>query len=420
MEVLMWDPYAQFKSTTLSNGLDVHVLHIPGRPWVAAGFVIHSGAQQDEVGFEGTAHFMEHMVSENGGSSSKRLREFFRSCGGSVNLGSTSFYSTQYSFFAPTIPSILEQAFGHFGNMLIRCKLERHLERERKVIVGEFYQRFPTPTSLELHMAQKEALFPNSWVLRFPRPLGSIDSINRITQEVLQEFYDSHYTPPNMSIVCVGGKTLTEIVKFLERTSFSDQKQGQRTPILAATAEAPEPLSTRIEIDAKTISPGITTASFNSTAQLPGRISFEGLHVLMVLLRVVLFEEFREKRSWTYHVGCDWVNYGDFKEFQIFSRGLVPDALNTIETVVADCIHTVLNDESGFIAAKLAHEVGISMQDINGREIRDNVMGALARSGKIETNLYDVGEIRAFTYENLLDLGRYLVPERRYTQIFRP
>jgi len=43
----MWDPYAEFESATLPNGLKVYAAHWAERPWQAIGFVIHSGAEQD-------------------------------------------------------------------------------------------------------------------------------------------------------------------------------------------------------------------------------------------------------------------------------------------------------------------------------------------------------------------------------------
>ena len=57
----MWDPYAEFESATLPNGLTVHAAHWSGRPWQAMGVLVHSCAEQDPVGLEGLAHFTEHL-----------------------------------------------------------------------------------------------------------------------------------------------------------------------------------------------------------------------------------------------------------------------------------------------------------------------------------------------------------------------
>jgi predicted Zn-dependent peptidase len=72
----MWDPYSQFETRVLDNGLTIHVLHGPERPGVRFVFGIHSGARHDLPGKEGTAHFMEHLVHRNGGSSLDELRDF--------------------------------------------------------------------------------------------------------------------------------------------------------------------------------------------------------------------------------------------------------------------------------------------------------------------------------------------------------
>ena len=60
----MWDPYSEFRTATLPNGLTVHAAHWPGRPWESVGVLIHSGAEQDPFGLEGLSHFVEHLVSK--------------------------------------------------------------------------------------------------------------------------------------------------------------------------------------------------------------------------------------------------------------------------------------------------------------------------------------------------------------------
>ena len=83
----MWDPCAEFKSTTLSNGLDVHVAHWSERPWEAMGFIVHTGAASDPEGLEGLEHLVEHLVSKNGSATKEEMDAFFDRCGGMTNFG---------------------------------------------------------------------------------------------------------------------------------------------------------------------------------------------------------------------------------------------------------------------------------------------------------------------------------------------
>ena len=139
----MWDPYSEFESATLPNGLQVHAAHWEKRPWQAVGFVIHSGAEQDPVGLEGLIHFVEHLVSKNTPTSLKDMEMFFNDCGGSANFGMTGYGDSKYRFFVPADRAVITRAFDMFGQMLLQGRLERFVERERQVIIGEFHRRYP-------------------------------------------------------------------------------------------------------------------------------------------------------------------------------------------------------------------------------------------------------------------------------------
>src|SRR3989344_959027 len=148
----MWDPFAEFQSETLPNGLTVHAAHWPERPWQAMGFLIHSGAEQDPIGREGVAHFVEHLVSENADVSKKIMCDFFHDSGGMVDLGTTGYPGTSYQLFLPIERSILAKALDIFSSMLVTAQLELQIERERHVIMGEFRQHYPIDFKFELEV----------------------------------------------------------------------------------------------------------------------------------------------------------------------------------------------------------------------------------------------------------------------------
>src|SRR4051812_30555915 len=115
----MWDPYAEFETAVLPNGLTVYAAHWPNRPWQYVDFIIHAGAKDDPVGLEGLHHFMEHLVSLNMYRSRSKFENFFLDAGGSVHLGSSRFLATQYGFSLPTDKRKLSKAFQLLGEMLL-------------------------------------------------------------------------------------------------------------------------------------------------------------------------------------------------------------------------------------------------------------------------------------------------------------
>ena len=241
----MWDPYAEFDSAMLPNGLTVHAAHWPGRPWEAMGFLIHSGAEHDLVGLEGLSHFVEHAVSENTDVSKRDMEAFFEDCGGMANLGTTGYPYTRYHFFVPIDRAVLIQAFSMFGQMLLSAKLEKFIERERQVIIGEFHRYYPVKLKLDLAVREHKILYNGYWLERFVRPLGNPESVRRITQSHLQSYYDTHYTPVNMSIVGVGGMMLSELVELISESPFATSKKGVRTLTPNPATDVALPTETR-------------------------------------------------------------------------------------------------------------------------------------------------------------------------------
>ena len=178
----MWDPYAEFESTILPNGLTIYATHWQGRPWQAMGFVIHSGAEQDPIGLEGLAHFTEHAVTNNANISFTAINEFFNDQGGKVRLGTTGFAFTKWDFFLPLDKKLLSKTFSIFGHMLLMEKIEKFIERERQIIIGEFDRSFTTKVALDLAWKRQKALFTGTFLERFVNPVGTPESIKRINQ----------------------------------------------------------------------------------------------------------------------------------------------------------------------------------------------------------------------------------------------
>ena len=150
--------------------------------------MIHSGAEQDPVGLEGLAHFVEHLVSENGEVTANEVRGFFEDHGGSVNLGETGYHYTQYKFFSLANASVFSRALSLFGQMLISAKLASQVERERQVVTREFHQKYPMEFQRELDEKTRKVLYKGYSLERFLRPLGNlIDITQNVYLEILRD-----------------------------------------------------------------------------------------------------------------------------------------------------------------------------------------------------------------------------------------
>jgi predicted Zn-dependent peptidase len=415
----MWDPYAEFETGVLPNGLTVHAAYWPGRPWEAMGFLIHSGAEHDPVGLEGTAHFVEHLISENTILTKKCIKDFFDDCGGSVSLGSTGYPQTQYSFFAPITKSIFTKAISIFGHMLFSASLEKCIERERQVILSEFNREFFIKDKLDLLIRKHKALYANCWLERFVKPFGNPIAIEQIQQDDLRMYYDQHYTPANMSIVGVGGMTLAEIVDIISESPLAINKAGTRTPLPCFVTNILPPSENRYIFKAPA-EMALTDGSFASAGIVSGNIKTQTLEIFKHMFNEVLNDEVREKQGWAYSIRSEYFNLRHFYEFGIICDSFASKALDDIENVVEKCIDSMSDHEKLFKQVKQRTLAGDLMSDLKGRDVRNGALKDLARYQRIISLTEYAQEVEKITMDDIRELLYWLRPERRWTLLVQP
>lgn len=418
----MWDPYNEFESTVLPNGLTVYASHWKERPWEAIGFIAHSGAEQDPVGLEGLSHFVEHLISENASIPQKDISAFFEDCGGSVNFGLTSQKCAYYHFFAPNDREVLARAFSLFGHMLFFEKMEKFLERERRVIIGEFHQYFPIKFNFDLEMRERRALYAGYWLERFATPIGTPDSVKQITQSDIQKYYDSHYTPANISVVGVGGMNLAGLVNLLSESPFSADKRGSRTPLPLRAKSIKPPLENRHIFEFSehiSMTTPIKNGFYRSVVVIPGKVN-TSIRILGYMLNEILDDEVRQSRAWTYDIGCAWCDFRHFHEFAINCGALDLSGIEGIEDVVEVCIASLADREDLFEQAKRRAIAGGFMNDPSGRNVRNNAIDDLADCYRIISLTEQTKEFEELQMSDIRDALKWISPERRWTLIKKP
>lgn len=418
----MWDPYAEFESTTLPNGLTIHATYWPERSWEAIGFVVHSGAEQDPVGLEGVAHFVEHLFSDNATIPEKEISAFFKDCGGSVKLGSTSHGATKYYFFVPAERGVLAKAFSLFGHMLLSEKLEKLVERERQVIISEFHQSYPIKFNLDLAWRKAKVLYPDYWLSRYVTPLGSPESVNKITQSDLQAYYDTHYTPANISVVGVGGLRFSELVEILSESPLSANKQGVRTPLPLRVTEVKPLQETRHVFEYSkhvSMSTPVEVGAYFSTAVLPGNVN-TAIRILKLMLDEILDDEVRQDCAWAYDIYCSWHDFRHFHEFFISCGAVSLNEINAIENVVEICVASLTDRQDLFENSKRQEIANSRMTDPSGCGVCNATVNELADYNRI-ISLTEYGrELEALKMSDIRDMLKWLRPEQRWTLINKP
>jgi predicted Zn-dependent peptidase len=411
----MYDPYAAFTKHVLPNGLEVHLVSWD-RPWIKMGIVVHSGGREDPVSMPGLAHFVEHVVSGNiPGLKKNQVEVFLESHGGHGDFGATNYLSTEYEFRTLADPSVFRTALSMFGSMLLQAQLNNGIEREREVILREFNDRYHCSEQLEWDMHKQRAVFAGHRLETWNRPLGRPEGFMRTTQNDLQQFYDTHYTPANMSVVIVGGLPIDTVIAELEQSPFGIPKYGVRNPIPKPWDGIRKPVehSKLVRLSDHT-SFTIDRTEYIATWAFPVHFPRQALRVFDYMLEEILFEQIRTQRCAAYNFSTGPRYFQDVYEYTI-GGNINPRYDEQIDDLVTSCIAHIPERRALFEQNLNYCKCMCMMTDIAGTGLMGNNMGDLMRDHRIVTLQDTLDELQQVTFEQMQEAAQLLSPDRRYT-----
>lgn len=184
----------------LGNGLRICIIPNQRVPLVATALVYRAGTRDDEAGYGGTAHFLEHMMFKGsrrfGPGAIDRLT---RALGGSNNAFTTHDMTLyHFTFAADRWQQALDIEVDRMADLLMDPS---EVDAERQVIVEEIAMYEGEPwDALELEVAS--AFFRAH---PYGRPvLGTREELTATDAAVLRAFHEQHYRPANAVLVVAG------------------------------------------------------------------------------------------------------------------------------------------------------------------------------------------------------------------------
>lgn len=419
----MWDPYAEVQIAVLPNGLTIYCSYWPGRAFEIIECIVHSGTDQNPEGKDGIAHFVEHVVVQNGIEPHAKTEAFFQTYGNRVNHGTTGPASTTYGFCLPADPSILTEALHRFGHRLMGATLTREIEEQRLVVLAEIRKKFPSKKSWK-DFCENRALETRDgkfWNMR--HNLGTKTSVESIQASDLQSFYDAHYTPANMSIVCSGGVSLAELVSLFEASPFAKQIPGKRTPVPSIVTDVGEYSAHRKvdRVSERNAETERTACRFETRALLPGTVSNKVIAQLRDLLAKRLFVELREKIQLTYHVNVSTLSvHNTYFELRIICEGIEVPVIEQVEEIVDRTIMTLHECEDLYLQQCHTVRSGRVYFDPTIEGIRGGIVGDVVAYQYLRTIKDEHDEFDRMTFKDVLDVVPMIHSEKRWTKITRP
>ncbi len=218
MHLKNFDPF-DFKKKII-NGVPVYYKNIPWAPCIHVNIVFNTGALADEIGKEGTAHFLEHVTLKGSPKlpNEKAVYEWKKKYTLGTSNAFTSYYNICYTF--KSYPKNYEKVMLDLKDMIFNSFIKEDLvENERQVILQEAWNRYNNEKYLKYLKEVRRNTYHGHIYNRFLSPLGFPETIKKINRQDLINYHQKNFGIGNMDIILVGNvdnKKLNFIKEFLK------------------------------------------------------------------------------------------------------------------------------------------------------------------------------------------------------------
>ena len=316
-----------YKRQKLNNGLRIIARCLKHVQSVSLGIWINIGSRYELAEQKGISHFLEHLLFKGSKKYSCRtIKESIEGVGGSLN----GFTSEEHTCYLVKIPhGYTTRVLDILSDMVINpCLAEADIEKEKTVVLEELkmYRDLPQSYCLEL---LDELLWP-AQALGSP-VIGTLESVNNISRNVLKAFQANHYTPANIVISAAGLLDDNLLVKKVSAI-FSPLANARINIFLKAQEHQDKP---QLKIFHKDTEQTHMALGFHALKRdHPLRHAQTILHIILgANMSSRLFNEVREKRGLAYEIGTGLKRYADTGVFLVHAgidNRKVPDCLKLI------------------------------------------------------------------------------------------
>lgn len=416
------NPFADFETHRLANGLKLWYKHLPSDPVVSISVALPFGSDRDPPGKEQLAHFTEHMLfSDQPGRSEEEIRRQIEERGGVYNASVTpdrTFYYVRigrehalyalewlYRILAPHAmdPGVVEQQ---------REPVALEVGARPRQLFDWLTAHYLNPPFLRTPGFWEREFGLETWRSRDYYPFRSLYSI---TSGDLIDFYDTHYVPSLMTLTVIGDIDRQTVLDGVARTfaSLPAREEPQ------ATSAARDPGRYRQSM----------FWAYRSNVYYSNRFKFFGLsadqEVMLVFIAQLLSKRLNDQlrfgeRKATYGIGVGIVKRGGAGYLHV-SGGIKPEEFEFARGVIESELEAL---RSGTLSQADFDEDRSAV----ARQLRVNNASSENLAGWVQRSFYDprvfgdfpdlVAAFEGLTREEVQSFASgLLVPERQYLTI---
>lgn len=196
----------------LSNGAGYLIIENHAAPAVGIVAVIHGGSGAETWANQGASHFFEHLLFN--GTTTRTQEQIYDEMDllGTYNNASTRDTHVVFMILVPAEHTW--DAFAVQTDMLFHSTLPAEkVEKERGIILEELARDTSSPDYAEERILDLDLFGPSGYGLP---TLGSTTSIETLTREEIESFYQRNYSPNRMTFVLIGDLNPGSAIDSLE------------------------------------------------------------------------------------------------------------------------------------------------------------------------------------------------------------
>jgi predicted Zn-dependent peptidase len=387
-------------------------------------------------GQNGLAHFVEHMLAEEGenlltktpikpflteGEGVNKLKEIY-SVGGNLISGGAfvSLFHTGYGGALPYHSDNVKSFLETFGRYLLAPQFSYPVKKVSSVIAAERRENEGTKNSQAFRAHRLAATKQGHWCQDVIFNHGTDADLAAITPERCREFWRQYYCPQNIILCASGPMSSGEVVASLMDTLWAEKIAGERQSLQLAPFNISAPGHTSFI----TYSPIATSVAISAFALAPNKFTAAETNFARRLLSGYMRKTLREDMGLIYSLRCDINSLLDSLELSYDMDGINPNLLPKVYATYRELFDKLLkagNDVYGLFV-KLQKEAveSFCMPGPASEGLMKQLISMRIYEGKISTYRELMKIYAEVNIERLLELIAYLHPDRSYQRWVLP
>ncbi len=393
----------------LGNGLRIVLYPMNFMESVSVGIWVKMGGRFESDRYKGISHFLEHMVFKGSRKySCRKIKEELEGVGGSLN----AFTSEENTCYFVKLPyRYQKKAVAVLSDMVLYPTFpQEEFERERLVIFEEIRMYRDLPQIHVVELAQ-ELLWKGH---PLGKPLaGSIESVGRISRDVMEGFQSKYYRPRNI-VLSIAGRIDVSIVRLIEDI-YSSVESGKSVKDNPYTGRQQKP---KINLYNKaTEQSHLCLAMPCYSYTHPKRYAQEILNVILGgNMSSRLFNEVREKRGLAYHISSSLSKMKETGGLFIKAGTEHKRLPKTLEVILRE-LEKMAKGKISKGEFKRGKEFILGQMSLHLEDTMENMLflgGKMINTGQVEDPRDTMRRIAEVTFEEVLDVGKEIFIPSRY------